>query len=391
MGKIVGKLILILLLTLGFLELLLRIPYNEAAKNVIYMEKYYRTLLHRVNPVWFQKNHNDPLLPPFNVYANLNFNDTSRLEEIRNQTRVLKNAKVESYDFLRHESTFASTKYTVEFNNIGLRRSADTFTKKPFNTRRIMLYGSYQAFGFALPENLTYGAQLEARLNKNNQKIRYEVLNSARMAGTAIVGYAHFLRDVHTLKPDLVIFDYGMVDGFIINDNLMPQVLHIDTEWKEFLSGPAKVINSLIGYSTVFYKLWTLGANIKMRENMINYFKVVDMFFSEASKNSVPVIALQQIQAITPADIMYKVANRHKGITFVNAGQIFSEKYAQYEHWPRPDNFWLNEVPPEERVYIERHGLAAYANLRMNLWQINENGHSILAEHLESVVKKVLP
>lgn len=378
---------IIFIFTMGFLEVLLRIPFSEASKDIIYIEKYYRTLLHRVNPIWFQKEQSQPLLPPFDVFANLRHDESSRLDEIRSKTRLLRNTAVDGYDFLRHESTFSSTRFTAYFNNLGFRRQSDTLIEKSKKSRRIIVYGSYQAFGFALPESLTYAEKLEARLNQNTKGIKYEVLNSAQMAGTAIVGYAHFLQDVKVLKPDLVIFDYGMVDAFIINDNMMPQVFHFDTKWKQFLSVPAQVVNYLIGHSTVFYKFWTFATNLKMRHNMISYFKLVDAFFAAAEKNKVPVVSVQQIQAITPAQIMNKVASRYQNIRFVDSNQVFSEKYDRFKNRTRPENFWLNEAAPDERVHIERHGLASFSNLRMNLWQINEDGQDILAEYLEPIVR----
>ena len=388
------KIVVLFLLGICFLlEIFLRFPVSEEAKTAYYFDAYYRKVLHRVNPVWFRKKQDNPLLPPFDVYANLQVDEPERLTRIRDTNRVLKNTSVQAYDFLRHENLKDRTQVTAHFNNLGLRRETDTSIEKPKGTFRILVYGSYHAFGFGLPESATYSSILEDLLNqeakKTGRKIKFEVLNSGRMAGTAIVGYAQFSDDVEKLKPDLAIFDYGIVDAFIIDDNLMPFVMHTGDNFKKFLQIPAGGINYLIGNSILFYKLWSFIMSYKIPQNIFNYFDVLHRFLFLAQQKKIPVIVLHQLQSAVPRDISAKVVSGYPDSHYADAKKIFEKEYANYKEIPKTDTFWLNEVDEEARAYIEKHPWATFSNLRLNIWQINEQGHSLLAHDLFKTVKDI--
>ena len=210
------------------------------------------------------------------------------------------------------------------------------------------------------------------------------------MAGTAIVGYAELLKDIEELKPDLVIFDYGVVDPFIISDNLMPQVLHFNNDLKGALEIPCEILNFLIGHSALVYEFWTYMNNQSFGTNLHNFNASVEKFLALADSHGVPTILVRQIFATVPEKVLTAKLNQFKGVHYVDVREQFSAHYSEYSNWPHPETFWMNEIPPNEASYLEKTTMGAFGNLRLNLLQINENGQKVIAESLQKVVAEQL-
>jgi len=104
----------------------------------------------------------------------------------------------------------------VKINSNGLRDYEYSF-KKPLNTYRILVLGDSITFGWGVPFEKVYSKVLESRLNKNGDRVSYQVINAG-------VGNYQIKDEVSLLKyegmkydPDMIILGY-FVDDPKINE-----------------------------------------------------------------------------------------------------------------------------------------------------------------------------
>jgi len=143
------------------------------------------------------------------------------------------------YQVWEHPAFYKSWSGKTEFNNLGLRRRDDTNIEKPANTVRIVLFGGSAAFGSqAMPGSLylqlsgtgeyaneeTITANLENLLNAKYPHKTFEVINAATNWSRLHQQMLHYLRQIRSLDPDLVL----SMDAY--NDS--SQIRNINT-WKD--------------------------------------------------------------------------------------------------------------------------------------------------------------
>ncbi len=184
--------------------------------------KYFNQIIRsRLASFWRRENTN-PLMPPFKIFSNTGFDDEERLKLIAKETGLPHNAKLTAYDFLRSASVKEKTRYTAMINNLGFRDPPRTI-EKPENVFRIIVLGTYHAFGHAVNDEQAYPRQLERMLNELKiDGITFEVWNGGRHAASAIVGLARLKTEILDYHPDLIIWDYGFVDPLILGDDFFP-------------------------------------------------------------------------------------------------------------------------------------------------------------------------
>jgi hypothetical protein len=156
-------------------------------------------------------------IPPFEVFVNRGFEDEERLKFIASRSKLPPNQNLKVYSFLRRQEDESST-FTVTSNSLGFR-GAEREIKKPERTYRIIVLGSYPAFGHGVSDNETYSAYLEKELNeKSKNKMTFEVWNGGRQGGSSIMGYARLKEEVDAYNPDMIIWDYGWIEPYLTID-----------------------------------------------------------------------------------------------------------------------------------------------------------------------------
>ena len=206
----------------------------------------------RIYSAWSGLARQDPLLPPYLIYANQDIENPARLKEISERSRLPRNSTLTSYDILRGPEKSEKTKYTVHINSLGFR-GREQNSEKPPGTFRIIVLGSDQTFGLGLPDEETYPYLLEKKLNDGRLKTKVEVWNGAQPGSTAIVGLAQ-LPQIFGYKPDLLILEYGLLENHVWGDDYIPRYFRFpNVGYSKFLRkcagsfGPVASHSYLIG------------------------------------------------------------------------------------------------------------------------------------------------
>jgi hypothetical protein len=227
-AKILSSFFLLIILTLGFTELILRWKQNHTFiqnpgedNNGTIKQKAFREFVQgKIDalcavPLAMKK---DFYVPPFEVFVNRGFDDEERIKFIASRSKLPLSQHVRTHNFLRRIED-ESAEYSVTSNSLGFR-GEERPAQKPPNTFRIIVLGAYPAFGHGVNDNETYSAYLEKSLNQNlkkNQK-HFEVWNGGRQGSSSIMGYARLKEEIDQYKPDLIIWDYGWVEPYLSID-----------------------------------------------------------------------------------------------------------------------------------------------------------------------------
>ena len=111
----------------------------------------------------------------------------------------------------------AASEHVVTINSFGFRDPERKLAKEK-NLIRIVVYGESAALGLELNDDETYPRILEKLLNeREGGKFHFEVWNGALPRATVSMGYARMKAESPSLKPDLVIWDFGFVENSMAN------------------------------------------------------------------------------------------------------------------------------------------------------------------------------
>ncbi len=177
----------------------------------------------RIENLWERdiNSREHPFIPPFPVFVNLGFDDKGRMEEIFKVTPLPPSQKWHIHNFLRATTTNKDTFFRVTSNSLGFR-GREYSRQKPANTYRIIVLGSYPAFGHGVNDEETYINRIERNLNQiRPRNLRYEVWNGGRQGGTGIMGLSRLLKEIPDYEPDLIVWDYGWIDFFLRKDQVV--------------------------------------------------------------------------------------------------------------------------------------------------------------------------
>ena len=333
--------------------------------------------------VWLNKQNSDVLSPPFKIFSNTDFDNIERLRFIVKETSLPRNTKLSSYDFLRQEESKEKTYYIATINNLGFRDPPRTI-QKPKNVFRIIILGSYHAFGHAVNDEDTYPRQLERILNNLGFKnIIFEVWNGGRHAASAIVGLARLKTEILEYRPDLLIWDYGFVDWAISGDNNFPIAflfpdygIYRPLVWLFHLTK-----NITAGKSATFMKLGDYLLRKNSSKNIEDFLKVNKRMMEITKQSNIPVILLHQsiVFSIRPA-FYRELLDEFDHVIFVDGNKIF-EKYPPSSELVRKfhsEENWLSEYDPV--LGKVRHWRPP--EYFKDIFQYNEWGHKAIAEYL---------
>lgn len=223
--------ILAILLVIAFAEVLIRIfprganPFTTAAatgKKPTLMERALTGgVQKRINDLWRTRSVADrphPFVPPFDVYVNRGFDDPQRMNLIFERTRLEPNKTWKVENFLLAPGIAPLLTYKITSNSLGFRGPERPLVAEP-NRFRILVYGSYPAFGHAVNDEETYEQVMERNLNKARPGGHtFETWNGGRQGATAIMGLARLYKEEPLFKPDLLIWDFGWIELFLSGD-----------------------------------------------------------------------------------------------------------------------------------------------------------------------------
>lgn len=179
----------------------------------------------RINKLWLRnyESRSSPFEPPFTVFVNDGFHDEARIKNIVPYVLMEPNKTWRVPNFLRSPDQEKESLFTVTSNNHGFR-GKNFDKKKSKDEYRILLLGSYPAFGHGVNDQDTYATTLENCLNedlaknKKSKKNKVLVMNAGKQGGTAIMGYSFLKNEASEYQPDLLLWDYGWIELFLRKD-----------------------------------------------------------------------------------------------------------------------------------------------------------------------------
>ena len=241
--------------------------------------------------------------PPFDVFVNKDFNDENRLRFILQYASLPKNIHQSVENFLRLNNQKENEIFTVTSDSFGFRGKEHSLEKAK-GTYRIMLLGSYPAFGHAVNDNETYATILENELNKHYQgKKKFEIWNGGKQGATSIMGYARLKEEIMGFNPDLVLWDYGWIELYLGRDMVKQDGKRV--ELKNLNWAKRQIINVCANSLLESLELCKFSIN-KMTK--VSYTDAIDgwkesmtLLREWAKKNKLPVVFLRHKGVTIPA------------------------------------------------------------------------------------------
>ncbi len=361
--KIVSKIFLFIILALLTAEGILRI--QEQMLDPV--EKYQSLLLRKyVNQVFWVVSNPDKVeffQPPNPTFANTGYDDDKRLKEIYRQTLGPVGTSARVTDVLEPDS---DEKFLISLDSQGFR-GVERIKNFPADYHRIVVLGSYQAFGVGVNDDETYSIALEDLLDGG-----HEVLNAGRMSSSAIVGLAHLKNNVINRYPDLVILDYGFVDSTMVDEFSGQKV-----DEERARAGYYKYFSSSYLLQKFRNKVWhPEPASVQ------GFISVMDEMLKLLRQLGIPVIVVKQNFHFAFFDPYFSELEK-RGIPVVNVAQAFQNNPPTKDDWNNVP--WLREVPPEYRQKIPFFRFGPYYK---NPFQLSVKGHAVLAAELKRVIQE---
>lgn len=137
----------------------------------------------------------------------------------------------------------AHSRYTGVDNFISSQglRDREYSVEKPADTFRIAFVGDSIVYGYGVPVEHSLPKQLEAMLNNNPKKKKFEVMNFGVPGWGTSQELEWYLRKVKPFSPDLVIVGYCLNDTYVASWEYELFVQHHFSLWTKFYSIEAMV------------------------------------------------------------------------------------------------------------------------------------------------------
>lgn len=355
--KIIIKALIVIFITLALAEGGLRFveaispqfaPGNESGKGhkALALKIFVQS---RINKLWMRsaEERKTILEPPFQVFVNKNFQDQERMDFIFKHSPLPPNMNVTAENFLRLNDLPVNETFTATINSLSFRDPERTI-KKPKGTFRIIVLGSYPAFGHAVNDHETYSYILEKALNeKFKGKIKFEVWNGGRQGGTSIMGYSRLINEVQRYNPDLVLWDYGWIELYLSRD----RVRHNDkyTVIKQYGSLETKFLDFCIRSPLSIFKLCQVSVQkatkISYSDAISGWRESMNLVMDWSVKNKIPVVYLRHEGVTIPAREYEAFHNPDKNFHYVDTspsliGPATNEEIQEF--WSRKN--WISEL-----------------------------------------------
>ncbi len=340
----------------------------------------------RLRLQWLADGQTNPIMPPFPVYSNRGFDDAARMTTIAGHARAAPPGRWSAPDFLQSPARAEASRFTATINSLGFRDPERSAAKKP-GTVRVLCLGAYQTFGHGVDDGETYPRRLEALLNRGGGR-RYEVWNGGRQAATAIVGLARLRSEGFALKPDLVVLEYGFVDGSVVGDDTMVTVMRLPRDSavsRAARRGLRRVLSVVMGRSYVvnalIYGFWASTR----ADNVARWRDVMAETIREIRARGIPVVLLADARQTMSAEAYAALAGGDPGVRYLSVQDVLSSPPPTEQEkaaFDRSDN-WTTEFGPSKR------GLPSFYPDMINIWHPNGMGYARLARALTPIVRRL--
>lgn len=355
MKKNIILVLLVLILPLTLAEIGLRLvkyygpnyaPGNEKGRGAqaVAHKKYTQA---KINNLWIQGRENRKHLfePPFDVFVNKDFADENRLQAILPYALMPVNQSWDVENFLRRNNTPPVQTHHITSNSYGYR--GENFgLEKDKNTTRIVVLGSYPAFGHAVNDEETYSSVLQKNLNANSKKRKFEVWNAGRQGATSIMGYAKLKYEVPKLKPDLLIWDFGWIELYLALDMIdikNRQQMKQDNPATPFVTAACSYI---LDYSSICKFLMNRLYKINKDDALEGWRESMRLLKKWALENKIPVVFLKHKGVTVPIEEYIKFDSPKENFYFLDTSVALTEEKLTSEEieefWSKPN--WLSEV-----------------------------------------------
>ena len=328
------------------------------------------------------------LSPPFVVFVNRNFNDEKRLKDIVKLARLPK-GQWNIPNFLRKDEKNRDSIYHVSINSLGFR-GPERSVQKGRNVFRIVLLGSYPAFGHAVSDEETYASVLEKSLNKNAIKPwSFEVWNAGQQGSTAIMGLARLKEEIFDYHPDLILLDFGWIEPYTYKD-IGPEdvkklrsrdfssllVFFIKACWKESFK-------ELLLCQQFRKKMagFNLDSNIQGFRNALLEFKKI------GEERKMPMVFMKEVGVMISPDLFRELEEPPRHFWFLDMTK-FDTRQPQPseidEFWSKSN--WLSEMGYSKEEVVRNDPSAMY---RADAIQLNKFGYQLVAEQIEAKLQEL--
>lgn|GEM_PF-5456771 len=299
------------------------------------------------------------------------------------------NGKWSAVDFLLPEDMREASRFTVTSDEHGFRGMPQKLTKKDF---RVLVLGSYQAFGHGVNDDQTYSHKLRLLLNDSKAlkklKLRPVVWNGGMQSASLDRGLKVLKEKLDLLRPNLVVLDYGMTDQVSSGPNpwLQPfAALAIPGSWLFGKLDALSRANSTgpIGESYLFGKLVNRSMQKNLEPNRALFLSRLEEALKLLEKSRIPVLLLDQPVVGVPEELYRKALAHHSNADFLSVKKILAE-----DAKAKPGEVlgaWLNEFPPEFQAYYQKKtGLGPYLG---NMLHLNALGQSLVAGQISQWIE----
>lgn len=392
--KIVLSLILVILLTETGIRISEKFSYayfigNESGTG--FKAKVVNKFLYeRINTIWSRKQEDRKtfLEPPFPVFVNKGFENKERIDFIFQRSALPKNVNVTAENFLRLNKSEKKFTYQVTTNSLGFR-GRERSIEKPKNTFRIIVLGSYPAFGHGANDDETYPHLLEKALQENSH-MNVEVWNGGMQGGTVIMGYARLINEVERYQPDLVIWDYGWIELYLTRDKV-----HHPTHsaMKAHTPVERKILQICLGTFMSSFKLCQLSARKILKVNyndaIAGWRESMHLLKKWSQKNDVPVAFLRHRGVTIPESEYEAFHDSSSDFVYVDTSQSlrrYPTKEEIEEFWSQEN--WLSEVGfGKDEVMAQEPDLIFFGDGL----QYNKLGYKRIGDQLNEIIQSKFP
>ncbi len=390
--------IFVVVFTLIFSEVALRIirsssspmfPGNESGQGLqsLAMTKFVQK---KIDSLWVKplQDRKHIFEPPFDVFVNTGFDDPQRLNYINKYAKYPASSSYVVENFLRLNSKEPIEKYQVSINSFGYRGEEFTL-KKAENTFRVLVLGSYPAFGHAVNDHETYAFELKKTLT--NLKVtskKIEILNAGKQGSTSIMGYVRLINDYDLLKPDLVIWDFGWIELYLGRDTVKKDGKRTELKkltWFDYFV-VKYCVNSFIDNLELCRFSMSKVSKVSYDDSIKGWRDSMDRLKLWSKQKKVPVIFLRHNGVTVPKAEYDKYHQPSDKFFFVDTSpsiEVFPTDEEFKEFWSKEN--WLSEIGIDKNKQRDSQPNLVF---RGDAIQYNKLGYKRIAQFLaEEMIK----
>jgi hypothetical protein len=375
----------------GLVVLIGVLALGEAALRVFGPKDPVRLAQMRIIPrmwsVWNRAKPPDPFSPPYRAaFANSRSDDEGRLRNIVTRMTVPQ-GRWNVPDFLRDPAQGDQIISKVSLDAHGFRGMVPRKPEKPPKTMRILVLGSYQAFGHGVNDWETYSFYLEKMLNRTRPEgMDYQVWNLGRPGASAVMGWAQLSQRLLRYEPDLIIWDFGFNDLATKNRASVGDHLMKVPALKKGLRGLAT--NPWLAHSRLLQHFFFRLFASDRKKNMEEWDQVHERLVALSKEKRITVILLRHGSSGVPPEGYTKHLTGQAPVYFLDTTAAVQRTKARPEEvdefWSKPN--YLNEVGAKR----EDVGNASNAIYRTDALHYNRFGHRAIARLLYEKITGIM-